>query len=189
MTQTVATLDAAQVQAIVQAVQQALQGTAQQSAAQIAESVAQAARQATAESTRQVIDASRTAGSQEIGAEREAETGTDDFFKHASQNNAINMKRTYDEYQHESLESIRRNRTVVDRMAGLSVDHDSQIRNLSMQALQNAVETANLVGKQAVAHRDIAIDREWNVDEVAAIAAAVIKAVQVSVAAPAVTAK
>jgi hypothetical protein len=52
-------------------------------------------------------------------------------------------------------------------MAGLSVDNDNVLRNLSVQALQNAIETANMVGKQAVRHSDLAIDREWNVDEVA----------------------
>jgi hypothetical protein len=137
---------------------------------------------------RQVIDASKTARSQEVGAESEFETGMDEFFKFASQVNAINAKRSFDEYQHESLESIRRNRTVVDRMAGLSVDNDTVLRNLSVQALQNAIETANMIGKQAVRHSDLAIDREWNVDEVAqavaktavfsdAIAAAVVAAV------------
>lgn len=54
-----------------------------------------------------------------------------------------NLKRTYDEYQDVGLESIRRSRNMAD------------------QILQNAIETANLVGKQAVAHRDIAIDSQW----------------------------
>jgi len=39
------------------------------------------------------------------------------------------------------------------------------VQNISVQALQNAVETANMVAKQAVRHGDIAIDRQWNVDE------------------------
>ena len=38
-----------------------------------------------------------------------------------------------------------------------------------------ALDTANLVNKQAAAHRDIAIDREWNIDEVAALAANLIR--------------
>jgi hypothetical protein len=53
-------------------------------------------------------------------AEREFETASDEFFKHRSQVNAAtadpwfaNVKRTYDEYQQESLESIKRNRTIV----------------------------------------------------------------------------
>jgi len=59
----------------------------------------------------------------------------------------LNMKRMYDEYQHESLEAIRRSRLMAD------------------QILQNSIETANLTSKQAVRHAEIAIDRQWNVDE------------------------
>ncbi len=62
-----------------------------------------------------------------------------------------NIKRTYDEYQDVSLTSARRSQAVFD-----------QVSNVAVQALQNAVETANMLGKQAVAHRDIAIDHEWN---------------------------
>ena len=135
------------------------------SVSQNADQTAQQAAQAIGETIRSVIDQSRTGASQEIGAEREFETGTDEFFKAASQLNFLNAKRTYDEYQQESLESVRENRTIVNRMGTLAVDHDQQVRNISIQVLQNAVETANMVGKQAVRHSDIAIDREWNVDE------------------------
>jgi hypothetical protein len=49
-------------------------------------------------------------------------------------------------------------------------------QTLGNQIMQNAVtvaqkvseqsaETANMVGKQAVRHGDLAIDRQWNVDE------------------------
>lgn len=73
-----------------------------------------------------------------------------------------NMKRTYDEYQQESLESIKRNRTIVDKIASDAQQFDNQRQVVANQALQNAVETANMVGKQAVRHGDIAIDNEWN---------------------------
>ena len=159
-----------------------------QTAQQTAQAVSEAARQAAAETTRAVIDASKTARSQEVGAESEFETGTDEFFKNQSQINALNSKRTFDEYQDLGITGARSNATIVTRMAQLSVDNDSVLRNLSVQALQNAVESANMVGKQAIRHSDLAIDREWNVDEVAqavaktaffsdAIAAAVIAAV------------
>ena len=56
-------------------------------------------------------------------AEREFETASDEFFKNQSQVNAgygnvlfANIKRTYDEYQQESLESIKRNRSIVDKL-------------------------------------------------------------------------
>ncbi len=44
-------------------------------------------------------------------------------------------------------------------------------QEIANQALQNAVETANMVGKQAVRHGDLSIDRQWNIDEVSGLAA------------------
>ena len=102
-------------------------------------------------------------------AEREFETGTDEYFKHQAQVNAstanvlfANLKRTYDEYQQESLESIRRNRTIVDKLVSDAQQHDNARQVIANQALQNAVETANMVAKQAVRHGDLAIDGQWN---------------------------
>lgn len=112
--------------------------------------------------------------------EREFEVGKDEAW-------FANIKRTYDEFQQESLESIRGSRIKIDKMLSDAQQNDNTRQNIANQALQNAVETANLVGKQAVQHRDVAIDRQWNVDEVAhlvaktpvfmdAVAAAVAKA-------------
>ena len=102
-------------------------------------------------------------------AEREFETGTDEFFKNQSQVNAgygnvlfANIKRTYDEYQQESLESIKRNRSIVDKLVSDAQQFDNQRQVIANQALQNAVETSNMVAKQAVRHGDIAIDGQWN---------------------------
>jgi hypothetical protein len=75
------------------------------------------------------------------------------FWDNASQVLFANIKRTYDEYQ------------------GVSLDQQRALNQLSVQALQNSVETANMVSKQAVRHSDLAIDRQWNLDEVAALAA------------------
>jgi hypothetical protein len=66
-----------------------------------------------------------------------------------------NLKRTYDEFQQESLQAIR------------------DARGLGNQLMQNAIETANMVAKKAVqnmdaidkqhlAHRDVATDNLWN---------------------------
>ena len=118
--------------------------------------------------------------------EREFETGMDEVFKTVAGMTAANVKRTYDEFQQESLESIRRNRTYVDGVLNDAKNHSNNLNNIAVQALQNAVEnanfkakncldTANLVNKQAAAHRDIAIDREWNLDEVAALASTLIR--------------
>lgn len=82
-----------------------------------------------------------------------------------------NIKRTYDEYQHESLESIKRNRSIVDKLISDAQQFDNQRQLLANQALQNAIETANMVSKQAVRHSDLAIDRQWNIDEVSDLSA------------------
>ena len=52
----------------------------------------------------------------------------------------------------------------IDTMSRSQNTHDS-VQAVLVQALQNAVETANMISKQAVRHNDIAIDRQWNVDE------------------------
>lgn len=96
--------------------------------------------------------------------EKEFEVGMDEAWK-------ANIKRTYDEYQQESLETIRGNRSYISKVLSDAQQHDNARQTIANQALQNAVETANLVGKQAVEHRDIAIDRQWNVDEVAQLIA------------------
>lgn len=78
-----------------------------------------------------------------------------------------NIKRTYDEYQQESLESIKRNRSYVDKVLSDAQQADNVRQAIANQALQNAVETSNMVAKQSVRHADLAVDRQWNIDEVA----------------------
>ena len=73
-----------------------------------------------------------------------------------------NMKRTYDEYQQESLESIREQRLVFHKLLSDAQQFDNQRQAIANQALQNAVETANMVGKQSARHSDLAIDHQWN---------------------------
>ena len=82
--------------------------------------------------------------------EREFETGTDEFFKAHSELTAINAKRTYDAYQDLDLGIARRSQLQFD-----------QIQNVALQALQNSVETANMVAKQAIRHADVAADALW----------------------------
>jgi len=111
-----------------------------------------------------------------------------------------NKKRTYDAYQHaelendsqagrfvedaqlakqrnyfdmhqESIESIRSNRRYVDKVLSDAQQADNQRQVIANQALQNAVETANMVGKQSLNANQIAVDRQWNNDEVASLTA------------------
>lgn len=78
---------------------------------------------------------------------------------------AANWKRTYDEYQDVALSTIRQGQRYAEKVLSDAQTFDNQRQNIATQALVNAVETANMVGKQAVRHGDVAIDRQWNVDE------------------------
>lgn len=99
-----------------------------------------------------------------MGAEREFEVGKDEAW-------FGNIKRTYDEFQQESLESIRRNRTIIDKTLSDAQQNDNARQGIMNQAMQNAVESANMLAKQALKHADVAADRIWNVDEVAGLVA------------------
>jgi hypothetical protein len=87
--------------------------------------------------------------------EREFEIGKDEAW-------FANIKRMYDEYQQESLETIRHMRLHFDKIISDAQQFDNQRQGIANQALQNAVETANMVGKQAVRHGDLSIDQQWN---------------------------
>lgn len=87
---------------------------------------------------------------------------TQEFFEHQSQTNALNAKRTFDEFQDVSLTAARRSQ--------VNYDH---LNHLALQALQNAVTTADMVAKnsinnnellakQAVRNGDFAQDTYWN---------------------------
>lgn len=73
-----------------------------------------------------------------------------------------NHKRLFDEFLAESLETQRMNRRLSEKFLADAEQFDNARQNISNQALQNAVETANMVGKQAVRHAEIAIDNQWN---------------------------
>ena len=100
--------------------------------------------------------------------EREFEVGKDEAW-------FANIKRTYDEYQQESLEGIKNNRILIDKLLSDAQQYDNQRQTIANQSLQNAVETANMISKQAVRHSDIAIDRQWNVDEQGYTAEAILR--------------
>jgi len=118
------------------------------------------------------------------GAEREFEIGADEGYKAKllSESGILfaNAKRTFDEYQQESLETIRRSRDHFGKLTSDAQTADNQLRLVALQAMQNAVkvadlsamqtlrhtenicETTNKDGKQATRHADIAIDNQWN---------------------------
>jgi len=166
-----------EIQAIAQAVQAANQQGAQQAAQQIAEQIGQTVSQAIskvlqtqtqstgASTTSARIENADIGGAERLEKDQMADSGL--LF--------TNAKRTADEYQEVSIESIKRNRSYVDKVLSDAHGYDMSARNIATQALQNAVETANMVGKQAVRHSDIAIDREWNVDEQGYTAAEILR--------------
>ena len=65
-----------------------------------------------------------------------------------------NMKRTYDLHQ-----------TLDTKAINDANKHAAVLDNLATQALQNAIESANMISKQAIKHADVACDRIWNIDE------------------------
>jgi hypothetical protein len=125
----------------------------------------------TEQATESGVDQDPTQQPAGIQVERSFETGSDEFFKFMSQLNAGNFKATYDAYQRLSLDGASSAQQLAQRASQNGLDHDQAMRGLSVQALQNAVETANMVGKQAVRHGDIAIENQWESPEEAAIAA------------------
>jgi len=69
---------------------------------------------------------------------------------------ATNLKRIVDDYA-----------AMAVRLQSNALSHDQQLHTIALQALQNAVTTSDMVAKQTTRHHDIAIDRQWNLDEVA----------------------
>jgi hypothetical protein len=94
-------------------------------------------------------------------AERTFGTGADESFQNANvtgseahnENQRVtyaNLKRTYDVYQDLDVQAARQ-----------SLIEQTRMNQIASQALQNAVETANMVGKQAIRHSDVAADALW----------------------------
>lgn len=93
-----------------------------------------------------------------------------------------NIKRTYDEYQNLSLDSTKDQRSYIEKLRNDIEEHNSAIRSLTTQAMQNAIETANMISKsvvgtfnmiekQALRTNDFSLDRQWNIDEVSDLSA------------------
>jgi hypothetical protein len=145
----------------VQAEEQVAKQIAEQVAQQVSEAISQVvAKLMQTQATTTGVSATETRMEDIGGGERMTKENADN-----SQILFANNKRTFDEYQHESLESVRRNRSYVDKTLSDAHEYAMQKHNIANQALQNAVETANMVGKRAVTHFDVATDRTWNVDE------------------------
>ncbi|MBI4905131.1 MAG: hypothetical protein HY820_15965 [Acidobacteria bacterium] len=95
-------------------------------------------------------------------AEREFETGSDESFKTVNasasathtENQRVtyaNIKRTYDVYQDLDIQAARQ-----------ALTEQTRLNQIASQALQNAVETANMVGKRSIELNNLAHDSFWN---------------------------
>lgn len=76
-----------------------------------------------------------------------------------------NIKRTYDVHQTYDMETALRNRAHFDNAVLAYQTHVGNLNHYTLQALANNQNQSNLANLQGVAHRDIAIDREWNINE------------------------
>ncbi len=85
-----------------------------------------------------------------------------------------NVKRTYDEFIQESLESLRDQRQYLARIRGNHETSDNALRSASLVAVQNSVENNNALSKQHLAHRDIATNKTWNLEPSEGAAEAVV---------------
>jgi len=92
-----------------------------------------------------------------MDTERGFEVGMDEAWK-------VNMKNLFDAWLGEYLEGSRFSRQHMTKIVSDAQQHDNMRQNIANQALQNAVETANMVSKQAIRHADLAVDCQWNPD-------------------------
>jgi flagellar hook-basal body complex protein FliE len=165
-----------------QALKQAVQDAAQ--AAQQAKQTGQAIAQDVAslkETMATMQAASRGVGAETSAATVETEIGPLDFKNLLRLNGKIIVA--------EELESLRLARRQHDQLFQAHIDHVRDLQAQTLRMSTNSVTHDNDLAKQHLAHRDLATDRTWNIDEVAhlvaktpvfldAIAAAVAKGVQ-----------
>ena len=73
-----------------------------------------------------------------------------------------NIKRTYDEYQNESLADARQNRLQLTQLNTLSAQAIQNALTTQDMLAKNAVVNVDLITKQCIRHNDIAIDCIWD---------------------------
>lgn len=115
----------------------------------------------------QSADSGATSGVAGTGAQARSATAAADTTADIGQSEAWlhNLKRLVEEFMHIGLEGARQHQALANRVANNAVSHDEQLRNVAVRNLDSTTETANLAAKQALRHSDIAIDRQWNIDE------------------------
>lgn len=175
-------LTAEEIQQLASALAAAQTQAAAQTAQQIAEQVGQAVSQAITKAMQTFTQTTgTTAGVEKTVAREELGDvgGTEGIEADLILNRGLlfaNNKRAFDEYLRISLSQVEQNQTYVNKVLSDALQFDNQRQVIANQALSHLVETGNMVGKNATvnldnlqkqhtAHRDLATDRTWNVDE------------------------
>lgn len=143
-------------------------------------------------------DEDKDGRSQHEGGGHDDPAHVDEVFEGDTQERSwdANVKRTYDLYQASEIDDVHALRGERSRREAVHQSSDGNREHVALQALQNAVRhsdalaqnaitTIDMTAKQAVRHSDIAIDRQWNIDEQSIIAAGVIAAVVKAIQDPA----
>ncbi len=111
------------------------------------------------------VGARRTVSNAEADTKRmNQDVGADEAYQDAILNQTrawdANVKRTYDTLEEELHASVK-----------ASQDHVNELHTIRIQMLTNMAVNSDNLQKQHLAHRDIATDRTWNVDEVSQLVA------------------
>ena len=88
---------------------------------------------------------------------------------------SVNLKMVVEEFLHESLESVRRNRHHFDKMVTDAQTHDNDIRQLSTLALANAVADSQSMRARSADHWGTIFDKQVNVNETDALAVGMVE--------------
>jgi hypothetical protein len=106
---------------------------------------------------------------QDTGHESDQDVNVDEGMSVAALNDTrawnANVKRTYDRLEEEISASVKS-----------AQDHLNNVRTVQLQLLTNMTVNSDAMQKQHTAHRDIATDRTWNIDEQANMAALIAEA-------------
>jgi len=111
------------------------------------------------------VGARRTVSNAETDTKRmNQDIGADEAYQSAMMDQTrswnANTKRTYDTLEEELHSSVKS-----------AQDHLNELRTVRIQMLAAMAVNSDNLQKQHLAHRDIATDRVWNVDEVSALVA------------------
>lgn len=119
----------------------------------------------TAKSTSEVDQSTAGGAGVAVGADQQSGQATGGVYSEGGHkaHTDVNTEESISTYNQFAVQRALKNQDVFD--------------NLSTQLLQNAIETANMVSKQAVRHADLATDRIWNINETDAYSVAGIKAI------------